>query len=66
MGNIDPVGIFKMATPEKVRSETLTLLQNTSKWKNFVLSTGCDVPPYVPMENIAAFYEALDEYNRRL
>ena len=66
MGNIDPVGIFKMATPEKVRSETLTLLQNTSKWKNFVLSTGCDVPSHVPMENIAAFYEALDEHNRRL
>ena len=63
MGNLDPVGIFKMAGPEKVKEETLTLLKNTAKWKNYVLSSGCDVPPEVPMENIKAFYEALDEYN---
>lgn len=65
MGNIDPVGIFKMAIPEKVKEETLALLRNTGKWKNYVLSTGCDVPPEVPMENIKAFYEALKEYNRK-
>lgn len=65
MGNIDPVGIFKMASPEKIKQETLNLLQNTCSWKNFVLSSGCDVPPEVPMENIAAFYEALNEYNHQ-
>lgn len=65
MGNIDPVGIFKMASPEKIKQETLSLLQKTSQWKNFVLSSGCDVPPEVPMENIAAFYEALNEYNHQ-
>ena len=65
MGNIDPVGIFKMATPEKVKKETLELLQKTGKWKNFIVSSGCDVPPEVPMENIDAFYQALNEYNRQ-
>lgn len=65
MGNIDPVGIFKMASPEKIRQETLGLLQSTGRWKNFILSSGCDVPPEVPMENIAAFYEALNEYNHQ-
>lgn len=63
MGNLDPVGIFKQAAPEKVKEETLALLQKTAKWKNFVLSTGCDVPPEVPLKNIEAFYEALNEYN---
>lgn len=29
----------------------------------FVISTGCDVPPHVPHCNIEAFYEALNEYN---
>ena len=57
MGNIDPVGIFK--------KETLELLQKTGKWKNFIVSSGCDVPPEVPMENIDAFYQALNEYNRQ-
>lgn len=65
MGNIDPVGIFKMASPEKIKQETLSLLQKTSQWKNFILSSGCDVPPEVPMENINAFYEALNEYNHQ-
>lgn len=65
MGNLDPVGVFKMASAEKVREETLALLRNTAEWPNFVLSTGCDVPPEVPMENIRAFYEALNEYNRQ-
>lgn len=63
MGNIDPVGIFKQSTPEKVKEETLTLLRNTAMYSNFVLSSGCDVPPEIPMKNIEAFYEALNEYN---
>lgn len=63
MGNLDPVGIFKQADPEKVKEETLALLRRTAKWKNYVLSTGCDVPPEVPLKNIEAFYEALNEYN---
>lgn len=64
MGNIDPVGVMKMSTPEEVKSKVLDLLQATSSYPNFVLSTGCDVPPHVPEENIRAFYESLEEYNK--
>lgn len=65
MGNIDPVGVMQQASPEKVKEETLALLEATASWDNFVLSTGCDVPPQTPFENIAAFYEALEEYNQK-
>lgn len=65
MGNIDPVGILKMETPEQVKATTADLLQRTAAWKNYVLSTGCDVPPHIPIVNIKAFYEALREYNAR-
>lgn len=65
MGNIDPVGVLKLATPGIVRKVTLDLLQNTMEWKNFILSTGCDVPPEVPLENIGAFYDALKVYNQQ-
>lgn len=65
MGNIDPVGVMQQASPEKVKEETLALLEATASWDNFVLSTGCDVPPHTPFENIAAFYEALEEYNQK-
>lgn len=63
MGNIDPVGIMQQASPEKVREETLALLNATAEWDNYILSTGCDVPPHTPFENISAFYEALEEFN---
>lgn len=65
MGNIDPVGIFRQGSPETVREATRTLLEATSEYPNFVLSSGCDIPPHTPMENIAAFYEALEEYNSK-
>ncbi len=63
MGNIDPVAVMKMATPEKEKEETLSLLRKMEKWSNFILSTGCDTPPEVPFGNIDAFYAALEEYN---
>ncbi len=65
MGNLDPVGILKQETPEKVKQETEELLQKTVGWNNFVLSTGCDVPPHIPMKNIEAFYAALNEFNNK-
>lgn len=65
MGNLDPVGIFKMSSAKELKKATLDILNATSGYKNYVLSTGCDVPPHIPLENINAFYEALYEYNKR-
>lgn len=65
MGNLDPVGIFKMFSAKELKKATLDILNATSDYKNYVLSTGCDVPPHIPLENINAFYEALYEYNNR-
>ena len=64
MGNIDPVGVFKQETPEQVYAETSSLLERTAAFPNFILSTGCDVPPRIPIENIEAFYQALFQFNR--
>lgn len=66
MGNIDPVGILKNGTPETVYEKTMALLNATAQWRNYVLSSGCDVPPGVGMENIHAFFRAKDDYNRNL
>jgi uroporphyrinogen decarboxylase len=65
MGNIDPVGVFKLSSPEQIKKLVMTLLHDTAQFPNFVLSSGCDIPPGVPMENIAAFYEALAEFNNK-
>ena len=63
MGNLDPVGIFKSATPEQVYDATTKLLKETAEFDNFVISTGCDVPPGVSKENIDAFYRAVSNFN---
>lgn len=62
MGNIDPAGVLRMGTPETVKAETTALLTRCSKYPNFVLSSGCDIPPLTPWENIDAFFEARDEF----
>lgn len=64
MGNLDPVSVFKDSTPEQMREATLSLLDAMKDYPNFVLSSGCDTPPHTPMENIDAFFEALDKFNR--
>ncbi len=66
MGNVDPVGVLKMKNPEEIKAYVADLLNRTSEFKNFVLSTGCDLPPHVPAENIDAFFEALNEFNQKL
>ena len=65
MGNIDPVGVLRMASPEGVRESTLALLERCAKYANFVLSTGCDVPPLTPWDNIDAFFDAYREFCNR-
>ena len=62
MGNIDPAGTLRMGTVSDVKEETLNLLDRCSKYPNFVLSSGCDIPPMTPWENIDAFFAASDEF----
>ena len=62
-GNIDPAGTFKNGTVEEMEDKTMTLLKRTASYQNFVLSSGCDVPPGTPIENVEAFYGTLKKYN---
>ena len=62
MGNIDPAGVLRMGAPDSVREATIELLQKCSTYPNFVLSSGCDIPPKTPWENIDAFFAAADEF----
>ncbi len=65
LGNIDPVWVLKSGAAEAVSSVTLQLLIDTRGFPNFVLSSGCDIPPRVPIENIDAFFRALNNFNKR-
>jgi uroporphyrinogen decarboxylase len=57
LGNIDPKRIIQRGTTEDVRWEVRRLLRHTDKLRNFILSTGCDVPFDVPMGNLEVMVE---------
>jgi uroporphyrinogen decarboxylase len=61
-GNVDPAGQFRNGTPESVRETTLGLLEKCAKYGNFILSSGCDIPPASPMHNIEAFFSAAKDF----
>ena len=62
MGNIDPAGVLRMGAPESVRQATTELLQKCSTYPNFVLSSGCDIPPKTPWRNLDAFFAAAEDF----
>ena len=66
MGNLDPVSLFKDGKPEEMHLAVSNLLNKMRDYPNFVLSSGCDTPPHTPIENVNAFFEALDNWNKDL
>lgn len=62
MGNVDPASQFRNGTPESIRKATLELMEKCCKYSNFVISSGCDIPPMAPWENIDAFFEAVKDF----
>ncbi len=61
-GNIDPTGQFNNGTPGSIRNETLDLLEACRAYPNFVISSGCDIPPLASWRNIHAFFHAVSEF----
>ena len=62
MGNLDPASVLRNGTPEKVREETFRIMEECSEYENFVISSGCDIPPLTPWANIDAFFRAVEEF----
>lgn len=61
-GNVDPASQFRNGTPESIKQDTTALLEKCSKYPNFLISSGCDIPPMSSWDNIQAFFEAVDEF----
>ena len=64
MGNVDPAGQIKNGTPETVKQATKEIMSECCTYANFVVSSGCDIPPESPLTNIDAFFAAVDEFYR--
>ena len=62
MGNVDPAGQIKEGTPESVKNATKDIMSECCSHSNFVISSGCDIPPASSWNNIDAFFEAVKEF----
>lgn len=62
MGNVSPAQQFRGGTPESIREETLKIMAQCCGNANFVISSGCDIPPQSSWENIDSFFAAAAEY----
>lgn len=60
MGNIDPAGQFASGTVESITAATRELMEKCGDYKNFVPSSGCDIPAHAKWENIDAFFKAVE------
>lgn len=65
IGNIDPAGTIRNGNPEQIRKETLELMERCCKYPNFVIASGCDIPPMTSLENLQAFFDAVEEFYQR-
>ncbi len=60
-GNLDPTQVFVRSTPADVTARTSQLLAAVAPYRNFVPSSGCDLPPHTPLAHLDAFYQAVRE-----
>lgn len=64
MGNIDPVHI-KDSHKEDVIKETQDLLNELGDKENYVISSGCDIPPLSSWENIDSFMQTSKDFYQK-
>jgi uroporphyrinogen decarboxylase len=65
MGNIDPSMQFRHGTPESISRATTELLERCSKYPNFVISSGCDIPANSDWKNIEAYFASVQAFHQR-
>ena len=60
MGNVDPVKL-RTGTPSDISAEVQRIFDECGEYRNFMISTGCDVPPAAKWENIDEYFKKVNE-----
>jgi uroporphyrinogen-III decarboxylase len=61
IGNIGTLTLAT-STPDKIRTQTLALLDSAAGRKEFIAAPGCDLAPDTPLENIKAFVQTVKDH----
>ena len=62
MGNVSPSAQFCNGTPTSIREATHDVMAACGEHPNFLISSGCDIPPASSWENIDAFFCAAEDF----
>jgi uroporphyrinogen decarboxylase len=54
-GNVAPVHVLQQKTPQEVEAACLDCIEKAAPDGGYVLMSGCDIPPQVPLENLKVF-----------
>ncbi len=60
-GTVDPQKTLARGTPEEVRAETIRRIHDLKPGGGFVIASIHNIQAHVPVENILAFWEAVEE-----
>jgi uroporphyrinogen-III decarboxylase len=62
IGNLDPA-IVQTGTPQEVYEATGKVVEKGKKIEGgYIFSTGCDLPPRAPVENVRMMTKAVDDF----
>lgn len=64
MGNVSPSREFRNGTAASMEAAVRQVMEECSEYPNFLISSGCDIPPLSPWENIDAFFDAVNNMYR--
>ena len=60
MGNI-PSAMFDRGSAEKIEKAVASLFEKCGQAPNFIISSGCEIPPVKSLGNIEAFFNAVEK-----
>lgn len=58
-GNLDPSGVFCNLNEAEMETKTTGMMKLNDGYKNFLASSGCDIPAHASLENLDAFYRSV-------
>jgi uroporphyrinogen decarboxylase len=59
-GNLNPSTVFLADDKNIIAKKTLEVLNSSKGYRNFVISSGCDLPPNTPLGNVEMFLKTVE------
>lgn len=64
MGNLDPAELLLSGTPNQVETAAKVCIEGVGADGRYILSSGCEIPPQAPLDNIRAMVTAAQKYGQ--